>query len=274
AMEDFQWLLREIVKEGGEATLCEAAFLEGIDNTELRQLFQAERDVEYAELARVAGSHTASLEAGASLTDERRTQLEGEFGRLKRRLDEVVAVDFFNAPARGAAERAVQEIEVRLREPPPAGPERPSEGTTDSMRGRTWVTRQGVKVDRIASAWLIRRFIDPQARFKFVPPEKYRPEAGEVRFDMFEAEFTHEGDHCSFETLLERFRLRDRALRAIGEIVHDIDCKDSRFGRDETAGIAALIDGLAHAHDDDTVRLERGSVLMDGLYSSFNRKRG
>lgn len=274
AMEDFQWLLREIVEEGGEATLCEAAFLEGIDSTELRQLFQAERDLEYAEIARAASGHTGSLEAGALLTDERRAQLEGEFGRLKRRLDEVVAIDFFSAPGRGAAEQAVQEIEVQLREPQPSRPDRSPEGASDPMRGQTWVTRQGVKVDRIASAWLIRRFIDPQARFKFVPPKKYRPEAGEVRFDMFEAEFTHEGDHCSFETLLERFRLRDRALRAIAEIVHDIDCKDSRFDRDEVAGIAALIDGIVLAHEDDTIRLERGSVLLDGLYASFQKKRG
>src|SRR5688572_13898788 len=97
--------------------------------------------------------------------------------------------------------------------------------------GRTWVTRTGVKIDRISSAWLIRRFIDPEPRFRFVPPRGYVPARGELRFDMFEAEYAHEGDRCTFQTLLARFGLRDPALRAIGEIVHDIDCKDEQFGR-------------------------------------------
>src|SRR5205807_6991598 len=105
------------------------------------------------------------------------------------------------------------------------------------VRGRTWVTRRGVFVDRIASAWLIKRFIDPDARFKFVAPGGYVPRKGELRFDMFEAEYTHEGDRCTFETLVRRFRLRDPALRAIGEIVHDIDCKDAKFGRAEVTEI-------------------------------------
>jgi hypothetical protein len=137
------------------------------------------------------------------------------------------------------------------------------------MRGKTWVTRRDVYIDRIASAWLIRRFIDPKARFKFTAAKAYKPRAGEVRFDMFEAEYTHEGDRCTFETLLQRAGLRDRALKAIGEIVHDIDCKDAKFGRDEAAGIAALVRGLARAYSDDATRLERGAAAFDELYASL-----
>src|SRR5207249_3100714 len=118
-------------------------------------------------------------------------------------------------------------------------------------RGATWVTRQGVYIDRIASAWLIRRFIDPVAHFKFVAPEGYRPRPGELRFDMFEAEYTHEGDTCTFETLLTRFALGDRALRLIAEIVHDIDCKETKFGRPETPGIERLIAGIAKQNPED-----------------------
>jgi hypothetical protein len=140
-------------------------------------------------------------------------------------------------------------------------------------KGRTWVTRRGVQVDRMASAWLIRRFIDPDARFLFVDPKEHRPRAGQVRFDMFDAEYTHEGDGCTFETLLLRFGLRDRALRAIAEIVHDIDCKDEKFGRAETAGVASLIFGIARAHDDDLVRIERARPLFDDLYASFEVRR-
>lgn len=137
------------------------------------------------------------------------------------------------------------------------------------MQRQTWVTRKDVHIDRIASAWLIRRFIDPKAEFKFTALKDYRPKAGEVRFDMFEAEYTHEGDHCTFETLLARAGLRDRALRAIAEIVHDIDCKDSKFGRDEAPGIAALVRGLVRACPEDRARLQRGAAAFDDLYASL-----
>jgi hypothetical protein len=139
--------------------------------------------------------------------------------------------------------------------------------------GRTWVTRSGIRVDRMASAWLIRRFIDPEARFKFVPARGYRPEPGELRFDMYDADYTHEGPRCTFETLVARFDLEDPALRELGEIVHDVDCKDDRFGRAEAAGVAALVDGLAAAHPDDGGRLEHASAVFEGLYRSFARRR-
>ncbi len=140
---------------------------------------------------------------------------------------------------------------------------------TGRMHGRTWVTRRGVFVDRIASAWLIKRFIDPAARFKFVAPEGYSPRKSELRFDMFEAEYTHEGDRCTFETLLRRFRLRDPALRAIGEIVHDIDCKDAKFGRAEATGVERLLAGIARKHATDATRLRRGAAVFDNLYQSL-----
>ena len=146
--------------------------------------------------------------------------------------------------------------------------------TADKVQpGRTWVTREGVNIDRIASAWLIRRFIDEDARFKFVPARGYRPKAGELRFDMFEAEYTHVGEECTFQTLVRRFGLRDRGLSAIGEIIHDIDCKDDRFNRPETAGTAALIRGIVQAQEDDRKRIERGSALLDDLYEFFRKQR-
>jgi hypothetical protein len=116
---------------------------------------------------------------------------------------------------------------------------------------------------------LIKRFIDPKARFKFTGSKTYRARRGEVRFDMFEAEYTHEGDRCTFETLLERAQLRDRALRAVGEIVHDIDCKDAKFSREEAPGVAALLRGLVRAYPDDASRLERGATVFDDLYGSL-----
>lgn len=150
--------------------------------------------------------------------------------------------------------------------------ERPD--SVDSVEpNQTWVTREGVFVDRMASAWLIRRFIDPGARFKFVPARGYVAKPGELRFDMFNAEYTHEGERCTFQTLVRRFALSDRALRAVGEIVHDIDCKDEQFGRPETRGIMRLLRGIADSTTSDTERLERGAALFDDLYASFKSAR-
>jgi hypothetical protein len=264
ALEDFRWLLREIVADGGEATICEAKLVEGITQPELENLFATERDVEYAELVvgarRLLSRGDAPAEGGG-----RPSELELELGRLQRRLEEIQTIDFFGASGRRAAERAIAAAEARLLRQPAGKSQRGGE----EMRGRTWVTRQDVFVDRIASAWLIRRFIDPKAKFKFTGSKTYQPKTGEVRFDMFEAEYTHEGDRCTFETLLQRSGIRDRALQTIGEIVHDIDCKDSKFGREEAPGIAILLRGLVRAYPDDATRLDRGALTFDDLYASL-----
>jgi hypothetical protein len=130
-----------------------------------------------------------------------------------------------------------------------------------------------VHIDRMASAWLIRGFIDPRARFKFVPARGYRPEPNELRFDMFDAEFTHEGDLCTFEVLLRAFALDDPALCAVSEIVHDIDLKEARFSRPETPGIEHLVAGIAWMHADDESRLAHGDAVFDALYRYFKRRK-
>ena len=140
------------------------------------------------------------------------------------------------------------------------------------ISGRTWVTRRGVKVDRIASAWLIRRFVDAKARFRFVDPKAVEPRPDELRFDMVGGDFTHEGDRCTFETLLDRTRVRDPALRKIAEIVHDIDVKDGKFARPEAAGIEQVLSGLLKSTAEDEARLQRGFALFDELYESFRAK--
>jgi len=248
--EDFEWLVREIQAEGGEATLCRASLLAGTSDEEIETMFRAERETEYAAIERDA----RALAGGGQPSED-------DLARLRRRLDETERTDFFGAPGRAAAERAVAEA---THPETAAGPEA---GPGPAVRGGTWVTRTGIKVDRIGSAWLIRRFIDPEARFKFVPAKGYRAEPGELRFDMYQGEFTHEGDRCTFETLIVRFGLTDPALRTLAEIVHDVDCKDEKFGRAEAAGIASLIGGLVLAYPDDAERLERGAAVFEGLYA-------
>jgi hypothetical protein len=271
--EDFEWLLREIVAGGGEASMCEASFVEGLSNADVERLFVTARDTDYGVLAADAERCLAALPTSGRIAADLRAQTRGELARLRRRLAETAAIDFFGAPRRAAAEALLDRIEERLRATmedatmPRAMPN--ASAGAGAPHGRTWVTRRDVHVDRIASAWLIRRRIDPNARFKFVAPRGYTPAPGELRFDMFDAEYTHEGDRCTFETLLTRFDIDDVALRAIGEIVHDIDMKDARFGRAETPGIEHLILGLVLAHDSDEARLERGAAMLDDLYAAL-----
>jgi len=138
--------------------------------------------------------------------------------------------------------------------------------------GATWTTRRGVKVDRISSAWLIRRFLDPKPKFRFVDPGA-RAAKGEIRFDMVGGDFTHEGGGCTFETLVARHGLKDPALAAVAEIVHDLDLKDEKFGRPETSGVARVLAGLLNANSTDEARIARGYELFDGLYESFRADR-
>jgi len=252
AQEDFAWLLREIVEGGGEAIVCEARLINGLSDDQARLLFDTARDLDYEADARA------------------------QVRRLRKRLADIVTIDFFGATGRLTAESLIAELEARIAED--------QEATLDQvqtapqaiadLRDRIWVTRQGVHVDRMACAWLIRRFIDPNAVIRFMPGKGYIPKDGELRFDMFEGEFTHEGDRCSFEVLLSRARLSDPALQAIGQIVHDIDLKDGKFGRDEATGIAHVIAGIAMANQDDEQRIAQSYPIFDNLYQYFRKKRG
>ena len=271
--EDFQWVLREIVEGGGEASLCEARFVEGLADDQVEALFQAARGAEYGQIAEEARRLAEIPLPTGQIEETRRTQLEIDLARLKRRLAEVVAIDFFGALGREAAEGLVSGVEARMHEKR-SGKQIVSAAITrrEDFQGKVWVTRKGIHVDRMASAWFIRRFIDSDARFKFVPPKGYKPLPGELRFDMFEAEFTHVGDRCTLEVLIERTGIHDPGLSPIAEIVHDIDLKDSKFGRQDTIGIERLIAGIAMNHKDDEVRLERGCAVFDDLYEYFKKK--
>jgi hypothetical protein len=267
ATEDFQWILREIIDGGGDASICRAEFVDGLTDAEIEQLLRDARTRDYEEIVCKARDLLRQVPAGRTPSDERRARVEAELTRVRARLDALSRIDFFNAHASSPAISLVQSIEDRLRPVTATIESQTSITSPSAMRNRVWVTREGVFVDRIASAWLIRRFIDPLARFKFVAPKSYRPERGELRFDMFEAEYTHEGDRCTFETLLRRFKLEDPALSEIAEIVHDIDLRDGKFERDDARGIERVLAGIAATNTDDAARLERGAALLDDLYS-------
>lgn len=269
--EDFAWLAREIVELGGEALVCEAHLVEGLADEELRGMFRTQRGEDYAKLIGEARALLVRLDgepsdaAPAALAD-----ITGAVGRLRKQLGETASIDFFGAPERATAEGLIADLERRLQEGSESMSTAQSTPAASALGGKVWVTREHVQIDRIASAWLIRRFIDGAARFKFVPGRSYAPRAGEVRFDMFEGEYTHEGDRCTFEVLVKRAGLDDPALAAIAEIIHDIDLKDGKFGREETAGIRTLMAGIAAGQRDDAQRLARGGAVLDDLYDYFS----
>jgi hypothetical protein len=272
ALEDLQWVRREIVSGGGDASVCEGRFVEGLSDASVEALFSSAREADYRGLA----AEARALQASGARRGRRRAGKTGELVeaallRLRKRLAEIVAIDFFGASGRDTVEGLLAAIESSLR-PAPIDADR-EKLTPAEVRGRTWVTRSGVHVDRIASAWLIQRFIDPQARFQFVRGQEHAPAPGELRFDMFEGEFTHEGDRCTFEVLVRRFSLRDRALERIGEIVHDIDLKEARFKHPETAGVDHLVAGIAMRHPDDEARIRDGGAVLEALYEFFRRTR-
>jgi hypothetical protein len=272
--EDLQWLAREIVAEGGEATLCKATFIEGLRDDQVETLFHAARDADYAQVAEEARQMTSELPPRLGRDDERRSALEADLARLRKRLAEIVAIDFFAASGRVTAESAIEALERRVRRGrDKAMQEETSRPKRDAYQGRTWVTRKNVHVDRIASAWLIRRYIDPAACFAFVSGQGYRGKDAEVTFDMYEGDFTHVGDACTFETLLESFEIREAGLSTIAEIIHDIDVKDGKFGRAEAPGVAALVAGIALAEREDQARIEFGGRILDALLELYRRKR-
>lgn len=269
-VELFEWLAKELRSLGGQASLCEGRFLESTTDDDISHRFVEARTADYAKLTAAAKPLATKLKANRPPAD-RLAAITEQHAKLARRLAEIVAIDFLDAPGRVAAEELLAAIQRSIsRDGTPRAARRLEQ--VERPRGATWVTRTGVHVDRIASAWLIRRFIDPQAGFKFVPAKGYVAMAGELRFDMFDAEFTHVGDRCTFEVLVERMGLADPALNAIGEIIHDLDLRDRKFGREEAAGVRSTIDGICTiAHGDDQ-RIAAAAPMLDGLHSHFTSR--
>jgi len=270
ALEDFEWILRDVASGGGSGAIFAAEVVGGMSDEEIRALFDAARDAEYAVLEE-------ELEALTAKPGSRRSRQESappanELARIRRRLADIESIDFFNASGRLAVHALLRALEERSSASAQESGKMAVSTVAQELRGVVWVTRAHVKVDRMASAWLIRRRIDPEARFKFVTERDYRPLAGEVRFDMFEAEYTHDAERCTFEVLLDRVAQTESALRAIGEIVHDLDLKDRKYDRAETAGVKRLLDGIIAQCEGDEDRLERAYQLFDDLHRSFGGK--
>jgi hypothetical protein len=251
--ERFQWLAAAIRKYGGEASVVRVESIDNLSAPQLKGRFSEARAREYQEL--IQEIHALS---GGSAERKRTARL----GRLRNRFQEIVDVDFFDSPM----QERVRELLER------ASSLRAATGVTakcnpKEYKNRIWVTRPRPGVDRCASAWLIRRFIDPKARFTFAPEDQVPPRA--VPFDMFhERGFGHRGPDCTFETLEKEFRIRDPRVTVIGQMIHDADLLDDRFGRKEGYGVDEILKGWARQGLADGKLLERGMELIEGLYHS------
>ena len=256
--EQFQWLAKQIRDYGGDSTLVRAQEIEGLTREKVISLFNAARDKEYADLRK-------ALQGFIS----RRRKSDAEFAaaeleRLTKQFRELRQIDFFDSP-RG------HDVAMLLRRA--EGPRRLAKLQTLDVRqyrGKTWLTRPRPEIDRVGSAWLISKFIDPQAKFVFAPTAQALPEA--IPFDMLDAEFSHHGNCCTFETLAKRFAIADKAVAKIGEMIHDADLDDARFQRVECVGIDRVLKGWAKEGVPDDEILRRGFKCFDALYAFLQRR--
>ncbi len=269
--EDLSWILKEIVEGGGDGSISEARFVEGLTNEQVIALFQNARNSDYEKIIQEAGQLLIHWSSGGDSLPDTAAKSQAQVQKLRHRLDEVSAIDFFQAQERGTVEILLKDLASRVFRQPSVS-HAVKEGI-DSLKGKTWVTRKNLFIDRLACGWLIRRFVDKEAVFKFVAGSRYTPEPDEIRFDMFEGEFTHEGDRCTFEVMIQRLRLQDWASASIAEVVHDIDLKDAKYNRGEAIGFNALLTGMVASHPDDNDRMEEGFRLFENLFAYFQSQK-
>jgi hypothetical protein len=256
--EQFQWLAKQIRDYGGDSTLVRAQEIEGLTKEKVVSLFNAARDQDYAVLRKALQTFIArrrKSDAAAAAT---------ELERFTRQFRELRQIDFFDS-ARG------HEVAMLLRRA--EGPKRSWKLQTldaKQYREKTWLTRPRPEIDRVGSAWLISKFIDPKAKFVFAPTVQAVPEA--IPFDMLDAEFSHHGNCCTFETLTKRFSIADKAVTKIGEMIHDADLDDARFQRVECVGIDRVLKGWAKEGLPDEEILRRGFECFDALYAFLQRR--
>lgn len=255
--EHFQWLAKQIRDSGGDSTLVRAQEIEGVTPGKVISLFNSARDQEYAALKKALQSllknrKKSNAEVGA-------TELE----RLTRQFRELREIDFFDSP-RG------HEVAMLLSRAEGGSKKKLPRLDPKDYRGKTWQTRPRPEIDRVGSAWLLRKFIDPEAKFVFASDP---PTHGDIiPFDMLDVEFSHHGDCCTFETLIRRFDIDDKAARKIGEMIHDADLDDAKFQRVECVGIDRVLKGWGKTGMRDDEILARGFACFDGLYEFLQRR--
>jgi hypothetical protein len=271
AREDFEWLKTEVKAAGGDASVFAADNVDAWSDDALVEEFRRARQDLYEALGRDVEQALKRAAHARRPKGTRAPALRRLLDIFRERLVAAEKIDFFGSAGRDRVLTLLRQLEDQIggtgRQPAPSEPGDHS-GRKASFQGRVWITRPRPGVDRMASAWLIRLFVDRQARFGFAIDRESVPDDG-VPFDMFGVEFSHQGDGCTFETLCSVFGVAGPALSRIAAIVHDLDLKDSRFGAPECTTVGAMIEGLQLAYQNDDALLEQGMTLFDSLYRSF-----
>jgi hypothetical protein len=255
--ETFQWLTQHIRDTGGDATLVRVKEIEGLSNERLIELFNTARTKEYASLREML----RPLMARSSRT----SKLDGRLDRIRKQFREIRETDFFDNPKAKDLEMVLRKLE----ETQPGSKTQPKLERRD-FRDKVWLTRPRPEIDRVGSAWLIRKFIDPKAKFIF--GNKSGPNRRVLTFDMLEGDFSHDGDDCTFETLVRRFGIQDKAACKIAEMVHDADLGDDKFQRSECIGVDRVLKGWGREAVSDQEILRRGFQCFDALYAFLQRR--
>jgi hypothetical protein len=261
AVEAFQWMTEEVRQAGGEALTLYVDHCEGLSDAQIIELFNAARNTDYVEVDEQATALELAIRSGAEPQDE--DKLLDTLAKLRRRHAEIARVDYFGSPAGQALAVRLAHIEAEL-SPSEQASHTVASVSREQYHGRCWVTRPRPHVDRLACAWLISRFINPGAQIRYATTV----EPGEVPFDMPDGGFGHQGNLCTFETMLLAFGLDDPALRGLAEIVHEIDLRDGRYLRPETAGIDAVLRGWQQAGLTDAELERNGNALFEALYGA------
>jgi hypothetical protein len=262
--ERFQWLAKEIDDTGGEATLVRVKDIEGMPYAAVVALFNEARARDYDEIAEPLTQLIKNRKARKVPADA----FTGELEKVQKRFQEIQEIDYFQS-TRGEDLRALFQKAESLGTPKKK-PETKARLRAEDFRGKTWVTRPRPEIDRVGSAWLISKFIDQDAKFVFANTPAAAPEA--IPYDMFEVEFSHHADACTFETFIERFAIRDRAVLRIAELIHDADLEDEKFHRIEGFGVEQIFKGWAKQGLTDQQILDKGFECFDALYAQFKRK--
>jgi hypothetical protein len=264
--EDFQWLAQEVERDGGDATLIRVQQIENVSPGEVLRLFHEPRDHDYRQL-------TARYRKVLQRLDKKSisAQVQEELARLAKDHQRIRDIDFFDAPGGAEVRRLEEAIAMRTRRPEAPRPEPRPTLDLSKLRNRRWVTRPRPHIDRVASAWLIKRFIDPEAVFVFAPPADFPADA--IPFDAPGVELSHQGEDCTFETLVKRANLHDRRLARLAEVVHEADLRDGKYPHEEARGIDVAVRALLAASADDQQVLAQGMTLFEGLYATTSRKR-
>lgn len=260
--EAFQWLTQEVQQVGGEALVIHVEQFEGLTNEQLIEHFRVSREADYLKIATQAEKLEKTIKTDSN--EDLANKFPEKLAKLRKHYTEVLRLDFFDCPAAQTVGIQLRRIEQLLRNPT-ANPSKSL--IIAEYRDKQWVTRPRPFVDRLACIWLIRHFINPNAIIHY----KLDTEPHEITFDMKEATFGHQGNLCSFETMIHRFGITEPSVQAIAEIVHELDLRDGRYPRAETEGIEAIVRGWLLAGFSDQELEDRGYYLFEGLYFTFSR---